>query len=322
MTAASQAMTDQRIRVAAFDCGTNSIRLLICDLQGSPERRWTKTDHLREMRIVRLGQDVDRTGHLADEAIGRTLSATRDYAELIPLLGVERIVFCATSAVRDADNGEAFCDAIEGILGVRPIILDGPAEARATFLGATRDLEPSRTLVVDIGGGSTEIVVGVGEEVESAVSLDIGSVRLTERFLRSDPPTPDELAECTSHIDALLAPVADFTPVPRFIGVAGTVTTVTAHALNLPAYDSRAIHGAELSLDAVGTACGSLAQMTVADRRALGFMHPGRADVIGGGALILERLIDLLPLRTDTMIASEHDILDGIAWMAADPQLG
>jgi exopolyphosphatase/guanosine-5'-triphosphate,3'-diphosphate pyrophosphatase len=190
-------MTEPRIRVAAFDCGTNTIRLLICDLQGD-----TKTDHLREMKIVRLGQDVDRTGHLADEAIGRTLSATRDYAELIPLLGVERIVFCATSAVRDADNGEAFSDAIEGILGVRPIILDGPSEARATFLGATRELEPTRTLVVDIGGGSTEVVVGVGEEIESAVSLDIGSVRLTERFLPGDPPTVDEITACTEYVDS------------------------------------------------------------------------------------------------------------------------
>ena len=181
-------MTEPRTRVAAFDCGTNSIRLLICDLQGD-----VKTDHLREMKIVRLGQDVDRTGRLADEAIGRTLSATRDYAELIPLLGVERIVFCATSAVRDAENGEAFCDAIEGILGVRPIVLDGPAEARATFLGATRDLDAARTLVVDIGGGSTEVVVGSGEELESA-SVARHRVRTSDRTVparRSADRGPD-----------------------------------------------------------------------------------------------------------------------------------
>ncbi len=310
-------MTEPRVRVAAFDCGTNSIRLLICDLQGD-----VKTDHLREMKIVRLGQDVDRTGRLADEAIGRTLSATRDYAELIPLLGVERIVFCATSAVRDAENGEAFCDAIEGILGVRPIVLDGPAEARATFLGATRDLDAARTLVVDIGGGSTEVVVGSGEELESSASLDIGSVRLTERFLHGDPPTADQIAACTDHIDSLLAPIASFVPVERFVGVAGTITTVAAHSLELPAYDSRAIHGAELSHDVVRSACYDLLNMTVADRRELGFMHPGRADVIGGGALILDRIMERLPFATDHMIASERDILDGIAWMAADPQLG
>ncbi|GAA3515067.1 Ppx/GppA phosphatase family protein [Aeromicrobium panaciterrae] len=310
-------MTEPRTRVAAFDCGTNSIRLLICDLQGS-----VKTDHLREMKIVRLGQDVDRTGRLADEAIGRTLSATRDYAELIPLLGVERIVFCATSAVRDASNGEAFCHAIEGILGVRPIVLDGPSEARATFLGATRELSPERSLVVDIGGGSTEVVVGMGGEIESGVSLDIGSVRLTERFLASDPPTADEIAECTAYVDSLLAPVAAFAPVSRFVGVAGTITTVVARALKLEAYDSRAIHGAELTHETLRSACRELIGMTVADRRALPFMHQGRADVIGGGALILDRILELLPLDTDTMTASVQDILDGIAWMAAEPQLG
>ncbi len=304
-------MTEPRTRVAAFDCGTNSIRLLICDLQGS-----VKTDHLREMRIVRLGQDVDRTGRLADEAMGRTLTATREYAELIPLLGVEKIVFCATSAVRDAENGEAFCDAIEGILGVRPVVLDGPSEARATFLGATRELDPARTLVVDIGGGSTEVVVGSGTEIESGVSLDIGSVRLTERFLRGDPPSADEIAACSAHIDSLLVPVVGFAPVERFVGVAGTVTTVVAHALELDAYDSGAIHGAELHHDVVRAACRELTQLSVAERRALPFMHPGRADVIGGGALILDRLLELLPLGSDVMVSSEQDILDGIAWMA------
>ena len=310
-------MTEPRTRVAAFDCGTNSIRLLICDLQGS-----VKTDHLREMKIVRLGQDVDRTGRLADDAIGRTLSATRDYAELIPLLGVEKVVFCATSAVRDASNGEAFCDAIEGIVGVRPIVLDGPSEARATFLGATRELSPGRSLVVDIGGGSTEVVVGTGSELELGVSLDVGSVRLTERFLRSDPPTRDEMAECIAYVDSLVAPIATFEPVSRFVGVAGTITTVVAHALDLEAYDSRAIHGAELTHEALRTACHQLVGMSVADRRELPFMHAGRADVIGGGALILHRILELLPFDTDTMIASEQDILDGIAWMAAEPRLG
>ena len=304
-------MTEPRTRVAAFDCGTNSIRLLVCDLQGD-----VKTDHLREMKIVRLGQDVDRTGRLADEAIARTLHATRDYAEVIPLLGVEKIVFCATSAVRDAANGEEFSDAIEGILGVRPIVLDGPAEARATFFGATRDLEPARTLVVDIGGGSTEVVVGMGEQIEPGVSLDIGSVRLTERDLHGDPATAVEIAACSEYVDSLLEPVASFEPVDRFVGVAGTITTVAAHALELEAYDSRAIHGAELSHHVVRAACDDLLHLSVVERRALGFMHPGRADVIGAGALILDRIIDKLPLAADTMIASERDILDGIAWMA------
>lgn len=303
-------MAEERIRVAAIDCGTNSIRLLISDLQGT-----VKTDHLREMRIVRLGEGVDQTGHLTDVAIGRTLQATRSYAELIPLLGVDRVTFCATSAVRDADNGEAFGDAIEGILGVRPVVLAGPDEARASFLGATRELDPVRTLVVDIGGGSTEIVIGAGEEIEWSTSLNIGSVRLTERFLASDPPSVAEVTDCMRHLDGLLASVAsELAPISTFVGVAGTVTTVAAHALALPSYDSKAIHLARLHLDDVRAACLSLVQMSVADRRALPFMHPGRADVIGAGALILDRIIELLPFETDTLVASEHDILDGIAW--------
>ncbi|MCW2749538.1 MAG: exopolyphosphatase [Aeromicrobium sp.] len=307
-------VVDDRIRVAAIDCGTNSIRLLISDIQGG-----AKSDHLREMRIVRLGEGVDETGHLTDAAIGRTLQATRSYAELIPLLGVDRVKFCATSAVRDADNGEAFGDLIEGILGVRPVVLAGLDEARASFLGATRDLDPVRTLVVDIGGGSTEIVVGAGEEIEWSTSLDIGSVRLTERFLGNDPPSVAEVTDCMRYLDGLLAPVAqELAPISNFVGVAGTITTVAAHALALPSYDSNAIHLARLDLDDVRTACLSLARMSVADRRALPFMHPGRADVIGAGALILDRVIELLPFETDTMVVSEHDILDGIAWSMVD----
>ncbi|KRC66305.1 hypothetical protein ASE12_17010 [Aeromicrobium sp. Root236] len=303
-------MPDQRTRVAAIDCGTNSIRLLVSDV-GSD----AKVDLVREMRIVRLGQDVDRTGHLAEEAIDRTLQATREYAELIAMFGANEIRFCATSAVRDADNATEFEDAIEGILGVRPVVLAGLDEARASFLGATRDLEQTRTLVVDIGGGSTELVVGAGQDIEWSVSLDIGSVRLTERFLSSDRASVAEVTACMSHLDAVLAPVVrGLEPVGSFVGVAGTITTVAAHSLALPSYDSATIHGAKLALDDVREACLSLVRMSVADRRALPFMHPGRADVIGAGALILDRLVDLVPLSTDTMVVSEHDILDGIAW--------
>ena len=303
-------MADERIRVAAIDCGTNSIRLLVSDITGT-----VKTDHLREMRIVRLGEGVDETGHLTDAAMARTLQATRSYAELTPLRGVDRVKFCATSAVRDSDNGAEFGDAIEGILGVRPVVLAGLDEARASFLGATRDLDPVRTLVVDIGGGSTEIVVGTGEEIEWSTSRDIGSVRLTERFLSSDPPSVTEVTDCMRYLDGLLTPLLrDLDPVGSFVGVAGTVTTVAAHALALPSYTSAAIHLAKLNLDDVRAACLSLVQMSVADRRALPFMHPGRADVIGAGALILDQIIELLPVATDTIIVSEHDILDGIAW--------
>ncbi|MET0447457.1 MAG: Ppx/GppA phosphatase family protein [Aeromicrobium sp.] len=303
-------MPEHRARVAAIDCGTNSIRLLISDIADDH-----KTDLLREMRIVRLGQDVDRTHHLAPEAIARTFQATREYAELIAMFGVTSIRFCATSAVRDADNAAELEDGIEEILGVRPVILSGVDEARASFLGATRDLPPERTLVVDIGGGSTEIVVGTQDVIESSVSLDIGSVRLTERFLTGDPAPVNEVTACMDHIDSVLAPVvAGIAPIGSFVGVAGTVTTVAAHSLALPSYDSSVIHLARLDLADVSAACLSLVQMSVADRRALPFMHPGRADVIGAGALILDRLVALLPLDTDTLVVSEHDILDGIAW--------
>jgi exopolyphosphatase/guanosine-5'-triphosphate,3'-diphosphate pyrophosphatase len=303
-------MPEHRARVAAIDCGTNSIRLLIGDLGDDH-----KTDLLREMRVVRLGEGVDRERHLNADAIARTLEATREYAGLIAMFGVTDIRFCATSAVRDADNAAEFEDGVEQILGVRPIVLAGLDEARASFLGATRDLAAERTVVVDIGGGSTEIVVGTGDVIESAVSLDIGSVRLTERFLAGDPAPVSEVTACMDHLDTVLAPVvAGLAPIGSFVGVAGTVTTVAAHSLALPSYDSGAIHLARLDLSDVSAACLSLVQMSVADRRRLPFMHPGRADVIGAGALILDRLIALLPLDTDTLVVSEHDILDGIAW--------
>jgi exopolyphosphatase / guanosine-5'-triphosphate,3'-diphosphate pyrophosphatase len=299
----------RRDRVAAIDCGTNSIRLLIADIADG-----TESELVREMRIVRLGQGVDATGRLAAEAIDRTLQATREYAELITMLGAERVRFCATSAARDAENAGDFADAVESILGVRPQVLTGKEEALASFVGATRGLEPARTLVVDIGGGSTELVVGEGTDVEWSTSLDIGSVRLTERLLPSDPPPVAEVTGAMTHLDSVLAPaVADLDRVGSIVGVAGTVTTVAAHALDLPSYDRDAIHGARLPFDAIRSACLSLVQMSVADRRALPFMHPGRADVIGGGALILDRVLEQLPLDTDSVLISEHDILDGIA---------
>ena len=301
-----------RDRVAAIDCGTNSIRLLITDLTDG-----TAAELVREMRIVRLGQGVDATGRLAVEAIDRTLQATREYAELITVLGAEHVRFCATSAVRDAENADDFAVAVESILGVRPQVLTGKEEALASFVGATRGLEPARTLVVDIGGGSTELVVGEGSDVEWSTSLDIGSVRLTERFLPSDPPPVAEVTEAMNHLDSVLAPaLADLEPIASIVGVAGTVTTVAAHSLDLPSYDRDAIHGARLPFGALRSACLSLVQMSVADRRALPFMHPGRADVIGGGALVLDRVLEQLPLDTDSVLISEHDILDGIAWGA------
>ena len=301
-----------RERVAAIDCGTNSLRLLITDIHTD-----TKQDVVREMRVVRLGQDIDRTGELAPEAIERTLAVTREYAELITMLGAERIRFCATSAARDAGNADLLSAGIESILGVPLEILSGDDEARASYLGATRGLAGERGLVVDIGGGSTELVVGSAGQVEWATSLDLGSVRLTERFLANDPPSVGEVAACETYLEQVFRPsTSQLEPVTSIIGVAGTITTVAAHVLDLPSYDSSAIHGARLPVDDVRAACVSLVSMNVADRRALPFMHPGRADVIGAGALILDRLLEELPLATDELRISEHDILDGIAWGA------
>ena len=308
--------TEKRIRVAAIDCGTNSIRLLISDIDGD-----TKTDLVREMQIVRLGQDVDTTGSLAPEAIERTLAATRDYADLVGALGATRIRFCATSAARDASNAGDFSVAVEGILGVRPEVLSGDDEAAASFLGAARDLpslsDPS--LVVDIGGGSTELIVGHGETVDAAQSLNIGSVRMTERHLHSDPPSRDEVADAIADIDVVLdSSQVDLVNVGSFVGVAGTITTVAAHTLGLQCYDSARIHLARLSFDQLGASCEALIHATVAERKAMPFMHPGRADVIGGGALIVQRIMARLAPAVSELVVSEHDILDGIAWSIVD----
>lgn len=298
-------------RVAAIDCGTNSIRLLVTDVVDG-----AASELVREMRIVRLGQGVDATGRLAPEAIERTLEATREYADTIASLRADRVRFCATSAARDASNAEEFASAVESIVGVRPEILTGDEEARASFVGATRGLRATggETLVMDIGGGSTELVVGRDETVEWSTSLNVGSVRMTERFLASDPPTAAEVEACGAFLrDAIGGAAEGLAPVSTLVGVAGTITTIAAHALELPAYDRDAVHAARLTIDVVRSACESLVSMTVEQRRALPFMHPGRADVIGGGALVLDAVLTSLPLVTSELIVSEHDILDGIA---------
>lgn len=301
------------LRVAAMDCGTNSLRLLVTDVRDD-----VKTDVVREMRVVRLGQGVDETGRFHPDALDRTLSVTREFGELATVLGAERVRFCATSAARDASNADELRDGVRSVLGVDLEVLTGEEEARASFLGATRTV-PGPALVVDIGGGSTELVVGADGEVGWSHSFDVGSVRLTERFLHGDPVSIDEVAALEAYLDGVLVPtVSGLEPVTTLVGVAGTITTMAAHALELPSYDSAQIHGAQLSVDAVRTACLSLLRMSVADRRALPFMHPGRADVIGAGAMILDALLAAVPLATDTVTISEHDILDGIAWGAAE----
>lgn len=316
------------MRVAGIDCGTNSIRLLVADLPdgaaaedaGLSQRL---TDVHREMRIVRLGQGVDATGMLAPEALERTFAAVDDYAVTIRSLGAERVRFVATSATRDARNRDEFVDGIRSRLGVEPEVVPGSEEAALSFAGAASVL-PLRAgepvVVVDLGGGSTEFVLGDADGVIAARSIDIGSVRLTERHLHSDPPTAAEVAAAEDDVDRGIEEALAEVPLARataIIGVAGSITTITAHALSLPSYQPERIHGAELPLDQVDSACASLIGLTRAERRALPYMHPGRADVIGAGALVWRRIVNRIAELTDgritTVITSEHDILDGIA---------
>jgi exopolyphosphatase/guanosine-5'-triphosphate,3'-diphosphate pyrophosphatase len=311
-------------RVAGVDCGTNSIRLLIADVHpeaGSAVPRLT--DVVREMRVVRLGQGVDATGEFAQEALDRTFEAAREYAGLIRQHGAGKVRFVATSATRDARNRQVFIDGIRELLGVEPEVITGDEEAALSFAGASSVL-PSRgghpVLVVDLGGGSTEFVLGNADGVIAARSVDIGCVRLTERHLRNDPPTPEQIAAAEADVDAALGEAVRTVPLDRaavVVGVAGSVTTITAHALDLPEYSPAAIHGTELPLETVRRACTELLEMTRAERAALPYMHPGRVDVIGAGALIwrrvLERLAEVTEGRVSTAVTSEHDILDGIA---------
>lgn len=319
------------MRVAAIDCGTNSIRLLIADVAtGGPGREreaLTMTDVHREMRVVRLGQGVDATGMLAHEALERTFAAAEDYAALIRDHSVDRIRFVATSATRDAGNRDVFVAGIKARLGVEPVVVGGAEEAGLSFAGAASvlpTLKGELVLVVDLGGGSTEFVVGNADGVQAAISTDMGCVRFTERYLLSDPPTAAEIAAAEAAVEAKLVDVLAVVPlaaVTRVVGVAGTVTTITAQALALANYDSEAIHAAVVPLQNMDKAAGELLGMSRAERASLGFMHPGRVDVIGAGSLIwrtvLRRLAVLTQGRLESVTASEHDILDGIALGAA-----
>ncbi|WP_285320107.1 Ppx/GppA phosphatase family protein [Pseudarthrobacter sp. lyk4-40-TYG-27] len=309
-------------RVAAIDCGTNSIRLLIADIDRSSGSA-ALTDVVREMRVIRLGQGVDATGELAPEALERTFAAAADYARLIGEHGAERTRFVATSATRDARNRDVFVDGIRDLLGVEPEVISGDEEAALSFAGASSVLpilDGHEVLVVDLGGGSTEFVLGTAAGVTAAKSVDIGCVRLTERHLRDDPPTAEQVAAAEADVDAALARAGRDVPLERataVVGVAGSVTTITAHALRLPEYSPQAIHGAELPIEVVTAAAGDLLEMTRARRADLPYMHPGRVDVIGAGGLvwrrILERMGTLTGGRITSATASEHDILDGIA---------
>ena len=304
-------------RVAAIDCGTNSIRLLIADVS----RRGPLVDVVRTQEVVRLGQDVDRTGMLDPAALERTLAAVQRYATVCREHGVETTRFVATSATRDAGNRHVFVDGVRALLGVEPEVISGQEEAALSFAGAASVLgaEQARpVLVVDIGGGSTEFVLG--DDVPSAgVSVKMGSVRISERHLRGDPPSGKQVKAARKDIRGLLDHVRSELPleeVRTIVGVAGSVTTVTAHALGLTEYDRSRIDGAELPTETVLASCASLLGATRAQRAALGFMHPGRVDVIGAGALIWSEVISAVSDAAGglaTVRTSEHDILDGIA---------
>jgi exopolyphosphatase/guanosine-5'-triphosphate,3'-diphosphate pyrophosphatase len=304
-------------RVAAFDCGTNSLRLLVADIDVAAG---TSSEIVREMRVVRLGQGVDRTGRIAEASLQRVFGAVEDFMELVREHGVKEIRFCATSAARDAENADDFLAGIKERTGVDPEVLAGDEEARVSFAGATRSLPPlpEPLLVLDIGGGSTELILGNADgTVLAAQSLDIGSVRLNERHLADDPPSKEQIAAAVADIDAALdgCPV-DPADAGAVIGVAGTVTTMAVATLDLAAYDPVLIHHTVLRRDAVQGVVTQLLSMMVEQRRALPYMHPGRADVIGAGGLILDRI--LRRTTVSSMLVSEHDILDGIAWSLAE----
>jgi exopolyphosphatase/guanosine-5'-triphosphate,3'-diphosphate pyrophosphatase len=311
-------------RVAAVDCGTNSIRLLIADVDpDASQGRATLSDVDRRMEIVRLGQGVDTTGRLAPEALDRTLKALSGYAELIESHGAEAVRMVATSATRDAANAGEFTRRVTEVLGTGPEVLTGDEEARLSFLGATAELGaavPAPYLVTDIGGGSTEFVLGQDGQVAAALSVNIGCVRMTERHLRDDPPTPAQIAAATADIDqaiAQAAAVVDSSRARTLVGLAGSVTTVAGIALDLPGYDPERLHHSRLTAAQVHEVTTRLLAQTRAERARIPVMHPGRIDVIGGGALILDRIMIRLGLAE--VLVSEHDILDGIAWSIATP---
>lgn len=302
------------VRVAAIDCGTNSIRLLIADIENG-----TLTDVVRTMVIVRLGEGVDKTGEFSQAALARTFAAIETFALLISQYQPERVRFVATSASRDVSNRSEFMDGVLSRLGIEPDIISGDEEAELSFLGATADLvneqEPPAApyLVVDIGGGSTEFVLGTTGPT-AAISTNVGCVRMTERHLISDPATPQEIAAAIADIDAAIDLAYQSVPISQahsLIGLAGSVTTVAAIALGLSEYDSTAIHGSRISAPDIHRITGELLAMTRAQRAKLGPMHEGRIDVIGSGALVLDRIM----IRTGLgeVVVSERDILDGIA---------
>jgi exopolyphosphatase/guanosine-5'-triphosphate,3'-diphosphate pyrophosphatase len=346
------------LRVAAIDCGTNSLRLLVADVD---QRHGMLADLVRRMEIVRLGQGVDSTGRLAPDALARTFHVLEEYAAIITDAAVDAVLMVATSATRDAANSAEFVHGVTRILGKPPEVLSGGQEAFLSFTGATAELASRGQggerfappyLVVDIGGGSTEFVLGsdqaggaapdcaepdragpgagpgagpcAGQAVPiAASSVDIGCVRLTERYLHSDPPAEAEIIAATADIDAAISLAVARVPAQQartLVGLAGSVTTVAGIALDLPDYDATRIHHARIPADRVHAVTRMLLGQTRAQRSQIGVMHPGRVDVIGAGALVLDRILTRLGFAE--VVVSEHDILDGIAWSMVDRHAG
>src|SRR5215472_126775 len=327
-----------RRRVAAIDCGTNSLRLLIADWHPT---RSELTEIARRMEIVRLGQGVDATGQLAPEALARTFAMLEEYGRVIADSGSEAVWLVATSATRDASNAEEFASGVRRILNVDPEVLSGDEEAYLSFLGATAELAGAAPdgarpeppfLVVDIGGGSTEFVfggaitpgmAGGGANSLAALSVNIGSVRLTERHLVADPPEPAQIAAATADVDSALESVAAAMPAASartLVGLAGSVTTLTAVALGMPRYDPGTVHHARITAARLHEVARDLLSQDHDERAKNGAIHPGRVDVIGAGALILDRILGRFGFTE--MLTSEHDILDGAAWSIVTARAG
>ena len=305
-------MVEERaMRVAAIDCGTNSIRLLIADIEGKSFR-----EVLRTMEIVRLGQGVDKTGEFHPDAIARTLAAVDLFAVEIARKGVQKIRFCATSATRDATNRHLFIDGVKERLGIEPEVISGEEEAALSFAGAIQDLpqEDGPFLVIDIGGGSTEFVYGQSS-VEFAKSVNIGCVRMSERHFTQDPAGAQEIEDARRDIQEAIKVAASIVPITKaktLIAVAGTATTVAAAALDLPEYDRHSIHLSRISAEKTHLVSQRFLAMTREERSALGYMHPGRVDVISAGSLVLSEIMKATGAKE--FVACESDILDGMAW--------
>jgi exopolyphosphatase/guanosine-5'-triphosphate,3'-diphosphate pyrophosphatase len=300
-------------RVAAIDCGTNSIRLLITDID-----KENNTDHdvVREMRIVRLG-GVDKTKAFSPRALERTFKAIDEYEELLKKHKVEHLKFVATSATRDALNKAMFIKGVIDRLRVVPEVIPGTLEAKLSFDGATKSLRtkyPAPFLIIDLGGGSTELVVG-DKEIEGAYSMNVGCVRMTERHCPGGNPTKQQEEAIRSDVRQELEKAkekVDWAKAKTVVGVAGTVTTVAAHALGLTTYNPDVLHGASITKDQISKTAQDFINLSIDERKSLPYMHEGRIEVITAGAIVLDEVMKALGAKT--LIASERDILDGVAW--------